>query len=123
MSKGKILVVEDDESLQALLKIDIEKEGFEVVQALNLVDGYTSFLARTDDFIAIFMDGRLNNQYSDGLIKQIRMAGFMNPMIAFSGDDDTQKVLLAAGCSHRIDGKGAVGDFLEEFRKIINPPQ
>jgi DNA-binding response OmpR family regulator len=114
-----ILVVEDQESLQRILKIYLEDIRFEVFQARTLEEARDAFDQHGIMLSGIIMDHKLGEEYSIDLVKKIREVGFNNPIIAFSGDEAGQQKLLAAGCSHRIDGKGTVSDFIDSIRQII----
>jgi CheY-like chemotaxis protein len=120
MSKQKVLVVDDEEPIQNILKAILENEDFHVLQARALAEGRDVFDINKNEIHVIFMDGKLKDGYSDQFVEEIRQAGFTNPIIAFSGNEDNQKRLIELGCSHRIDSKGAVDDFLGEFKKIVN---
>ncbi len=114
-----ILVVEDQEGIQGILKIYLEDIRFEVFQARTLEEARDAFDRHGSMLSGIIMDHKLGEEYSVDLVKKIREVGFNNPVIAFSGDEAGQQKLLAAGCSHRIDGKGAKSDFINSVKQII----
>ena len=120
MSEQKILIVDDEEDIQIIVGTRLEIEGFSTVQAKNLKEAWDVFEIHKATLSGILMDGNLNSKYTIELVQEIRKMGFQNPIIAFSGNEGTQLKLMAAGCSHRIDGKGGDGDFVEKVKQYIN---
>jgi len=51
--KNKILIIDDDDELNRLLKAYLEKVGYEVVSSLNPVDGIEMALKQKPDFIIL----------------------------------------------------------------------
>jgi len=114
-----ILVVEDEELPQVVFKVYLEDLGLRVVQAFTLEEGGNAFDKHGAILDGIIMDHNLGDGYSTNLVKKIRGIGFVNPIIAFSGSADSQKELLEAGCSHRIDRKGDVPNLAGSIKEII----
>ena len=50
----KILVVDDDSAINALIKINLELQGYEVVQAFNGIEGFA--LAKQEEPSLIILD-------------------------------------------------------------------
>ena len=50
----KLLVVDDDSAINALIKINLELQGYEVVQAFNGIEGFA--LAKQEEPSLIILD-------------------------------------------------------------------
>ena len=72
--KNKILIVEDNESIRHLLETKLDRSGFEVVCADNVVDGIKRFNAETFDLIMtdICMPGLSGNLLA-GYVRNLRV--------------------------------------------------
>ena len=53
MTMSKILVVEDEKSLRALYKQDLEQEGYDVVVAGNAVEGIQALDTESPDLVVL----------------------------------------------------------------------
>ena len=82
MSKEKILIVDDEPDILEFLSYNLEKEGFEVVQAGNGTDGLK--VAKTENPDLIVLDIMMPEMDGVELCRQLRATpGFENTLIAF----------------------------------------
>lgn len=102
LSKMKVLVVEDGEDIQLLLKSFLRKAGAVVDQAINGLEGYEKALAGNYD--AVLMD--IQMPIVDGLeaTAMLRRRNYSQPIIAVSANAFPRDVSLSlkAGCNDHI---------------------
>jgi response regulator RpfG family c-di-GMP phosphodiesterase len=104
----KILLVDDEEAIQKILKSVLEKEGFEVLTANN---GRTALnMVGLEDFVAVISD--INMPGSDGveLLKGIRSTNSQLPVILMTGFTN----IIEAKAAFEI---GANGFLAKPFRR------
>jgi len=101
MKDGKkvVLHVEDEPSIKEVYKIILEKEGFIILSASNLKEGWLTYQKNFLIIDAILLDGNLPDGKSISLVRQIREFGFVGKIIANSGEDKTNDELISAGCN------------------------
>ncbi|MGK0365789.1 MAG: two-component system alkaline phosphatase synthesis response regulator PhoP [Saprospiraceae bacterium] len=82
MAKEKILIVDDEPDILEFLTYNLEKEGFDVVQASNGADGLDA--AKTHNPDLIVLDIMMPEMDGVELCRQLRTTpGFENVLIAF----------------------------------------
>ena len=98
-----VLVVEDYEPIQTLIKDVLEESGVELIQATTLKEARNAFEERGDELDLVAMDACLgtNSPNTLELVREIRMRrGLSFPIMAMSGSPDQQKDLEFAGCNY-----------------------
>ncbi|UOO82121.1 phosphate regulon transcriptional regulator PhoB [Uruburuella testudinis] len=70
MAKVRVLVVEDEESIQALIRFTLEQAGFDVVSALSVEEAKPQLAAALPD--VVLLDWMLPGQSGVQLAKQLR---------------------------------------------------
>jgi len=82
MAKEKILIVDDEPDILEFLTYNLEKEGFDVVQASNGADGLNAAKIHTPDLIVL--DIMMPEMDGVELCRQLRTTpGFENVLITF----------------------------------------
>lgn len=104
----KVLLVEDDEAIQVMWKdmCDLLTEGKQeivLISAFSLEEAETKFFVEAG-ITAVVMDGCVPGREPNTppLVIKIRSV-FSGPIIAVSGNQNCQALLMAAGCSHKCD--------------------
>ena|ERR1700733_3151689 len=105
----RILIVEDEEQIchiyRAMLlgKVEFFEAG-SVESAEKLINETNAFdLVVMDASIPYFDDGVPDRTpITIRLVKKLRHTGYFGPIIATSGDEESQKLLMIAGCSHQV---------------------
>ena len=111
---AKVLIVEDDVSLQEMYRKQMT--GFELVQAYSLDEGRQLFQQHSDSLDAIVLDGNLGQgERGHVLAREIREAGYTGPVIAASNSTTSTDELLKAGCNHHVDIKIYVAELMEKL--------
>ena len=96
---GRILVVEDGETNRKLIRIMLQRQGLDITEATNGIEGVK--LALSGDFDVVLMDMQMPLLDGYSAAAQIRAQGSRVPIIALtahamSGDEEK---CLSAGCS------------------------
>ncbi|EKN65069.1 alkaline phosphatase synthesis transcriptional regulatory protein PhoP [Neobacillus bataviensis LMG 21833] len=90
--KSKILVVDDEQSIVTLLQYNLEQAGFEVLTAMDGMEGKQ--LAETDAPDIIVLDLMLPSLDGMEVCKQLRQKNIMTPILMLTAkDDELDKIL------------------------------
>lgn len=118
----KILVVEDNEINQSLIKRRLEKRGFEILISSDGVEGLKQMKEWSPDLVLLDlslpkMDGWevAKNAKADQTIKQI-------PIIALTAhamDGDREKA-IEAGCDEYENKPIEIKSLMEKIEKLLN---
>lgn len=88
----KVLIVDDEPSILTLLKFNLEKEGYNVITALDGLEGYTLAMESTYDFI--ILDLMLPSMDGMEVCKKLRQEKIKTPiMILTAKDDELDKII------------------------------
>jgi len=82
-----VLVVEDDDSLRLLCRVNLELEQFEVSEASTLPDARAAVAAERPG--VVFLDVHLHGQATDALLEELRNAGI--PVVIVTGSADVNQ--------------------------------
>lgn len=101
MTKGKILIIEDDSQINHLLSDFLGENGYEIVSAFE--GNSASLLMRENDYDIILMDLMLPNKSGDDLIKELREYSNV-PVIVISAKSmlETRLLVLKMGADDYI---------------------
>jgi DNA-binding response OmpR family regulator len=80
----RVLVVEDDDSLRLLCRLNLELEHFEVSEAATLAEARAALAAGRP--AVVFLDVHLHGQATDALLEELRSAGI--PVVIVTGSAD-----------------------------------
>jgi DNA-binding NtrC family response regulator len=85
-SRGSILVVDDDQSLRLLSRVNLELDGFEVREAATMDEARVAvYEARPD---AILLDVHLHGTSSEPFLEEARAAGIPVALVTGTADVD-----------------------------------
>jgi two-component system, cell cycle response regulator DivK len=124
MNKGqmkKILIVEDDEKSLYLARFILEKQGYEVIEAVDGLEAVDKAFKETPDLI--LMDLQLPKLDGHEATRRIKADEKSNkiPVVALTAcamKGDREKT-FEAGCSGYIQKPIDVATFAEEVRKYL----
>lgn len=91
MGKGKILLVEDEASLQRLLKYDLEQSGFDVTAVDNGRDAYE--LAKQGTFEFILLDWMLPEMTGIEVCRKLRELGNTNYIMMLTAKSEELDII------------------------------
>jgi CheY-like chemotaxis protein len=80
----RILFVDDNVQLQSILKIGLERCGFEVITASDGIDALMQFKAHSGDFSAIVTDNDMPRMNGLELVRSVREMDFRGRIIIIS---------------------------------------
>lgn len=100
LSGRKVLVVEDSEDNQLLVKLFLTREGVKVDFANNGLEGLNQAMAH-DDYDAILMDMQMPVMDGYRATQELRQRGYSKPIIALTAHamKEDRERCLRAGCS------------------------
>ncbi|WP_293309459.1 response regulator transcription factor [Pedobacter sp. UBA5917] len=115
----KLLLVEDEPVLAAIIKETLEMKGFEVAHAINGVDGATEFQRFKPDLCVI--DIMMPQKDGLSLITEIRIANNHTPLIILTAKSETQDVLKGfnAGADDYIKKPFSMEELLMRIQVLI----
>jgi CheY-like chemotaxis protein len=125
MSKGRILVVEDNMDTYELVHFILEKNGFETFLAVNGRDGVNAALKQKPDLIIMDMSmPEMDGWTATGLIKKNEMTSAI-PLIALTAHalpGDRQRA-MDAGCDEYITKPMDLDELVEAIQYWVNKRQ
>jgi CheY-like chemotaxis protein len=125
MSKGRILVVEDNMDTYELVHFILEKNGFETFLAVNGRDGVNAALKQKPDVIIMDMSmPEMDGWTATGLIKKNEMTNAI-PLIALTAHalpGDRQRA-MDAGCDEYITKPMDLDELVEAIQYWVNKRQ
>ena len=97
----RILTVEDDERIQAAMRMALEDEGYTVIEAANGTDGLAAFDQHAPDLV--LLDLRLPDMSGFDVCRQIRAKSIV-PIIIITAQTDTHDMVagLEAGADDYV---------------------
>lgn len=98
----RILCVEDNPSLQGVLKAGLKAYGFEVITASHGMDALTQYKAHGGDFGAILTDNDMPRMNGGELVRSLREIGFKGRIVVMSGNFKPED--LRAYHAHAVSG-------------------
>ena len=119
MTDGRILVVEDDPRIAAILHRGLQARGFEVTVAEDGSRGRAAWEA--DRFDAVLLDVMLPGIDGISLCAERRRAGDRTPVIMLSAreDDDARTRGLAAGAADYVTKPFSYRDLLSRLDRLL----
>ncbi|WP_073089228.1 response regulator transcription factor [Thermosyntropha lipolytica] len=117
--KGKILVVDDEESLVRLITYNLNKEGF---TTLSAYDGLTAYnLAREEKPDLIILDLMLPEKDGLEVCRQLRSEGINIPIIMLTAkDEEIDKVLgLELGADDYVTKPFSVRELIARVKAVL----
>lgn len=116
---GKILVVEDDESITLGLEMNLEAEGYEVTVAVDGEEGLSRALG--ENFDLVILDVMLPRKNGFEVVRTLRSRGETVPVIMLSArGEETDKVMgLELGAEDYITKPFGLAELLARVRAVL----
>ena len=122
MTKGKILIIEDEVSLARFIELELTFEGYEVSVSHDGREGYEMF--ESQNFDLILLDLMLPGIDGIEICKRIRKISNVPVIILTAKDDVSDKVAgLDSGASDYITKPFAIEELLARMRAALRKSQ
>lgn len=115
----RILIVEDDKKLGALLELGLQEEGFEVVRSRDGEEAVTRALA-ADDIDLVLLDYMLPRKNGHQVTVELRRAGRRMPILMLTARDAPEDLrdALGAGVNELMGKPFRFGELVERIRAL-----
>ncbi len=113
----KILLVDDDESIQLLYHEELEEQGFQVLSALNGEEGLKKFKEDRPDLV--ILDIQMPGMNGIEVLRQMKMENATVPIILSSAYHEYKQDLGAWASDEYIVKSADIEDLLKAVRKFI----
>lgn len=122
--QGTILLVDDEPTIRAVLREGLEGVGFNVIEAVDGVDGFGAFVRHRGELEAIMLDLTMPRMGGDEALREIRKLEPTIPVILMSGYSQTEVVasLENTGISAFLSKPCSVKDALETLHRVLQKP-
>jgi len=116
-----VLLVDDDERMRELVRMELEREGYDVQEAASADEGLASIEARKPELVLLdvmmpHVDGwemlrRIQERYGAGAI----------PVLMFSGqvDDEARRQAASGGARGFIGKPFDLGELVEQAKAVV----
>jgi two-component system response regulator MprA len=92
VSRGTILIVDDEALIRELIMVRLSKRGFTVVEASNGIEGYEKMKATSPDLI--ICDVMMPQEDGITFCRKLRSQGDMIPFIFLTANDRSHNVVV-----------------------------
>lgn len=124
MSKYRILVVDDEESLCEILKFNLEREGYEVLTALSAEEALTLDLDKLDLIILDVMMGELSGFGMAKILRKRRDTATIPIIFCTARDAEADKIEgLDIGADDYIAKPFSVAEVMARVRSVLRRSQ
>lgn len=124
MSKYRILVVDDEESLCEILKFNLEREGYEVLTALSAEEALTLDLDKLDLIILDVMMGELSGFSMAKILRKRRDTATLPIIFCTARDTEADKIEgLDIGADDYIAKPFSVAEVMARVRSVLRRSQ
>ena len=113
----KILLVDDDESIQLLYREELEDLGYEVISALNGEEGLQNFRDDLPDLV--ILDIQMPGMNGIEVLRQMKMQNAAVPIILSSAYHEYKQDLGAWASDEYVVKSADIDDLLAAVRKFI----
>ena len=119
MGQKRILFIDDNQGLQLVLKVLLEKHGYRVYQAKNGEEAI-GFLATHAPVDLVVLDLRMPTLNGVEFLKAMKddRAFQETPLVILSGDPNAGQVAATFGAQAYIPKGGDTNHFLDTIRKL-----
>ena len=121
MTKGRILVTEDDPDSRDMLVLTLQNDGYEVICSTDPANALE--LANKESFDLILLDNWMPEMDGCSLTREIRKFDQKTPILFYSGaasESDSQTALEAGAQGYLMKPTG-VHELIDEVARLILP--
>lgn len=113
-----ILVVEDDEGIQAIIRVYLENQGFKVVTALNGEEGLAKFRGENPDLI--LLDLMLPKLDGLSVCREVRKTKSTPIIILSARSGGAEKAGLEAGANDYMSKPFSPRELVDRVKRFLN---
>src|SRR5512133_1785861 len=95
MTKKRILVVDDERNMQAVLKLLFDGEGYDTTCVSDGLEALEALRSADGGFSALISDFKMNRMDGMGLLKEMRKQGMRGPSILVTAYGTVEKAVEA----------------------------
>ena len=118
MEKIKILIIEDEESINNIVKSYLVKEGYEVFQAFDGEEGLEVFLRENIDLV--ILDLMLPKMLGEDVIKEIRNRSEVPVIMLSAKVEENDKVTgLRLGADDYVTKPFSARELIERIKAVL----
>ena len=118
MTKRRILIVEDEESISEPLSAALEREGFSAVVASSVTDGLEAFRSRSPDLV--LLDVMLPDGDGREMLRQIRgISRTPVVMLTARGDEMDRVIGLELGADDYVTKPFSAAEVMARIRAVL----
>ena len=118
MEKIKILIIEDEESINNIVKSYLVKEGYEVYQAFDGEEGLKKFLS--EDIDLVILDLMLPKMLGEDVMKEIRNRSSVPVIMLSAKVEENDKVTgLRLGADDYITKPFSARELIERIKAVL----
>ncbi len=116
----RILIIEDEEQIRSILKMNLELEGYDVVAAENGMVGVDSY--RNQHFDLVILDIMLPNTSGYEICEQIKVTGDTTPILMLSAKDSPKDRVqgLKLGADDYVTKPFDLEELLLRIKNLLN---
>lgn len=120
MQQKKILLIEDEESIRALLKINLEKESY-VVTAYEDAHAVFNYVQQAKEFDLLILDSMLPKVSGIELCQKIRKENTITPILFLTAKNTSKDIVegLTAGADDYLGKPFDLDEFLLRVRNLL----
>ena len=116
-----VLLVDDDDRMRELVRIELEREGYDVQEAASADEGLASIESRKPELV--LLDVMMPHVDGWQMLRQIqeRYGAGSIPVLMFSGqvDDDARRQAASSGARGFVGKPFDVAELLEQTKAIV----
>ncbi len=121
---GWILVVDDDEAVRSVAKRVLERAGFQVLTAVDGVEGVEVFGAHKEKIRAVLLDVTMPRMGGEETFRRLRQMAPEVRVLLSSGysEQEATSVFAGKGLAGFLEKPFTTASLLERLRSVLDPP-
>ena len=96
-TSGVILLVDDEPTIRAILRQGFESAGYKVLEAVDGVDGFASFVRHRSSITAVLLDLTMPRMGGDEVFEEIHKLAPEVPVVLMSGYSEEEATAALSG--------------------------
>lgn len=124
-TSGVILLVDDEPTIRAILRQGFESAGYKVIEGVDGVDGFASFVRHRSSINAVLLDLTMPRMGGDEVFEEIHKLAPSIPVVLMSGysEQEATSALSCKGLAGFLSKPCSIKDALAVVRKALREAQ